>query len=105
MKELLYKTEKHDYWSISKSTKIDSDFYGDKFKSLNTIKTIFLKFELLITLSSTVTSSTLSIDKPSIGIPIASSSAPIISVAILIKTEYTSNQTYGLQNARFDKCI
>ena len=35
IKELKYKTEKHDYENILKSLKIDSDYYKKKYKSLN----------------------------------------------------------------------
>ena len=46
MKELQYKAEKHDYGNISKSLKIDKDYYGNNYKKLNRKKTclLFLKF-------------------------------------------------------------
>ena len=35
LKELQYKTEKHDHENILKSLKIDNEYYKKKYKSLN----------------------------------------------------------------------
>ena len=35
LKELQYKTEKHDHENILKSLKVDNEYYKKKYKSLN----------------------------------------------------------------------
>ena len=35
LKELQYKTEKHDHENILKSLKVDNDYYKKKYKNLN----------------------------------------------------------------------
>ena len=35
LKELQYKTEKHDHENLLKSLKIDNEYYNKKYKSLN----------------------------------------------------------------------
>ena len=46
IKDLKYKTEKHDYENISKSLKIDSEYYRKKYKRSNKRKYLwsFQKF-------------------------------------------------------------
>ena len=88
LKELQYKTEKHDHENILKSLKSDNESYKKKYKSLNKKKVLLIITEILIGSGSAITSSTFSLINPSIGIPIASCSALLTSIAILITNEY-----------------
>ena len=90
LKELQYRTEKHDHENILKSLKSDSESYRKKYKSLNKKKKLLIITEILIGSGSAITSSTFSLTNPSIGIPIASCSALLTSVAILIAKEFIS---------------
>ena len=90
IKELKYRTEKHDHENILKSLKSDSESYKKKYKSLNKKKVLLIITEILIGSGSAMTSSTFSMTNPSIGIPIASCSALLTSIAILITNEYIS---------------
>ena len=90
LKELQYKTEKHDHENILKSLKSDNESYKKKFKSLNIKKVLLIITEILIGSGSAITSSTFSLINPSIGKPIASCSALLTSIAILITNEYIS---------------
>ena len=90
IKNLKYQTEKHDYENILKSLKVDNEYYKKKYKSLNKKKILLIITEILIGSGSAITSSTFSIINPSIGIPIASCSALLTSLAILITNEYIS---------------
>ena len=90
LKELQYRTEKHDHENILKSLKSDNESYKKKYKSLNKKKILLIITEILIGSGSTITSSTFSLINPSIGIPIASGSALLTSIAILITNEYFS---------------
>ena len=90
LKELQYKTEKHDHENILKSLKVDNEYYKKKYKSLNK-KTVLLSItENLVGSGSAITSITFSFINPSAGIPIASCSALLTSFAILITNEYIS---------------
>ena len=91
LKELQYKTEKHDFDNILKSLKVDNDYYKKKYKTLNKKKTLLIITDILVGSGSAITSSTFSFINPSIGIPIASCSALLTSLAILITNEYISN--------------
>ena len=82
-----YRTEKLDYENILKSLKTDNDYYRKKNKNLNKKKVLLVNSENLIRSSSTRISSTLSILFPILGIPIASSSALILSIATFITNE------------------
>ena len=93
LKELQYKTEKHDFENILKSLKVDNEYYKKKYKSLNKKKVLLIITEILIGSGSAITSSTFSFINPSIGIPIASCSALLTSLAILITNEYISKLT------------
>ena len=42
LKELQYKSEKHDYENFLKSLKIDKDYHKKKYKGLNEKKTILI---------------------------------------------------------------
>ena len=88
IKSLKYQQEKHDHENILKSLKIDIDKYKKKYKSLNKKKVLLIITEILIGCGSAITSSTFSLINPSIGIPIASCSALLTSIAILITNEY-----------------
>ena len=90
IKNLKYQTEKHDFENILKSLKSDNDYYKEKYKSLNKKKILLIITEILVGSGSAVTSSTFSLINPSIGIPIASCSALLTSIAILITNEYIS---------------
>ena len=90
IKNLKYQTERHDHENILKSLKVDNDYYKKKFKSLNKKKVLLIITEILIGSGSAITSSTFSLINPSIGIPIASCSALLTSIAILITNEYIS---------------
>ena len=90
LKELQYKTEKHDHENILKSLKSDNESYKKKYKSLNKKKVLLIITEILIGSGSAITSSTFSLINPSIGIPIASCSALLTSIASLITNEYIS---------------
>ena len=90
IRNLKYQTEKHDYENLLKSLKSDNEYYKKKFKNLNKKKVLLIITEILIGSGSAITSSTFSFNNPSIGIPIASCSALITSLAILITNEYIS---------------
>ena len=90
IKNLKYQTEKHDHENILKSLKADNESLKKKYKSLNKKKVILIITEILIGSGSAITSSTFSLNSPSIGIPIASCSALLTSIAILITNEYIS---------------
>ena len=90
IKNLKYQTEKHDHENILKSLKVDNEYYKKKYKSLNKKKVLLIITEILIGSGSARTSSTFSFINPSMGIPIASCSALLTSIAILITNEYIS---------------
>ena len=90
IKNLKYTQEKHDHENILKSLKSDNESYKKKYKSLNKKKVLLIITEILIGSGSAITSSTFSLINPSIGIPIASCSALLTSIAILITNEYIS---------------
>ena len=87
IKNLKYQTEKHDHENILKSLKSDNDYYKKKYKNLNKKKILLIITEILVGSGSAITSSTFSLINPSIGIPIASCSALLTSIAILITNE------------------
>ena len=90
LKELQYKTEKHDHENILKSLKVDNEFYKKKYKSLNKQKILLIITEILIGSGSAIGTSTMSLINPSIGVVLTSSSALLTSIAILITNEYIS---------------
>ena len=90
IKNLKYQTEKHDHENILKSLKSENESYKKKYKSLNKKKVLLIITEILIGSGSAITSSTFSLINPSIGIPIASCSALLTSIAILITNENIS---------------
>ena len=90
IRNLKYQTEKHDYENILKSLKSENEYYKKKYKNLNKKKVLLIITEILIGSGSAITSSTFSFINPSIGITIASCSALLTSLAILITNEYIS---------------
>ena len=90
LKELQYKTEKHDHEKILKSLKIDNEYYKKKYKSLNKKKVRLSITEILIGSGSVLANSTMTLLNPSIGVVLSSSSALLTSIAILITNEYIS---------------
>ena len=90
LKELQYKTEKHDIDNILKSLKSDNEFYRKKYKSLNKKKILLIITEILVGSGSAIGSSAMSLVIPGAGIIISSSTALLTSIAILITNEYIS---------------
>ena len=92
IRDLQYKTEKHDHENILKSLKIDSEYYKKKYKSLNKKKIYITILEILTGIAGVSTGSALSITGVGtvVGIPIASSTAFMVSIATLITNEYFS---------------
>ena len=90
IKNLKYQTEKHDHENILKSFKVDNEYYKKKYKSLNKKKVLLIITEILIGSGSVISTSTMSLINPSIGIVLSSSTALLTSLAILITNEYIS---------------
>ena len=90
LKEHQYRTEKHDFEKVLKSLKVDNEYYRKKYKSLNKKKVILIISEILIGSGSAISTSTISLINPSIGIVLTSSTALLTSLAILITNEYIS---------------
>ena len=90
LKELQYKTEKHDFENILKSLKNDNEYYKKKNKSLNKKKILLIITEILVGSGSAIGSSAMSLINPGAGIIISSSTALLTSIAILITNEYIS---------------
>ena len=90
LKELQYKTEKHDFENILKSLESDNESYKKNYKSLNKKKVILIISEILIGSGSALSTSTMSLVNPSIAIVLTSSTALLTSLAILITNEYIS---------------
>ena len=90
LKELQYKTERHDYENILKSLKSDNEYYKKKYKNLNKKKILLIITEILVGSSSAIGSSAISIISPGPAIVISSSAALLTSIAILITNEYIS---------------
>ena len=93
IKDLKYKTEKHDHEKILKSPKVDNECYTMKYKSLNKKDIIIIITEILMGAGSTISSSTLAILNPSAGNILSSSTALLTSIAILITYEYFGKNT------------
>ena len=90
LKELQYKTEKHDHENILKSLKSDNVYYTKKYESLNKKKILLIITEILVGSGSAIGSSAMSLINPGAGIIISSSTALLTSIAILITNEYIS---------------
>ena len=89
IKDLEDETEKHDHENILKSLKIDNEYYKKKYKSFNRKKVLLIITEKLLGSGSAITTSTMSLINPSIGIVLTSSTALLTSIAILITNEHT----------------
>ena len=98
IKNLKNQTEKHDHKIKLKSLQIDNENCKKKYKSLNEKKILLIVSEILIGSGSAISTSTMSIINPSIGIVLTSSSALLTSVAILITNEYISKINYVILN-------
>ena len=90
IKNLKYQTEKHDHENILKSLKVDNDYYKKKYKNLNKKKVLLIITEILIGSGSAISTSTMKILNPSIGILATPSTAFLTSLAILITNGYIS---------------
>ena len=90
IKNLKYQTEKHDHENILKSLKIDNEDYKKKDKNLNKKKILLIVTEILIGGASAISTSTMGLINPSVGIIASSSTAFLTSIAILITNEYIS---------------
>ena len=90
LKELQYRTEKHDHENILKSLKSDNETYKEIYKSLNKKKIILIITEILVGSGSAIGSSAMSLINPGAGIIISSSTALLTSIAILITNQYLS---------------
>ena len=90
IKNLKYQTEKHDHENILKSLKVDNEYYKKKYKNLNKKKVLLIITEILVGSGSAISTSTMSIINPSIGIILTFSTALLTSLAILITNEYIS---------------
>ena len=90
LKELQYRTEKHDHENILKSLKADNEKYKKLYKSLNKKKILLIITEILVGSGSAIGTSTMSLINPSIGIVLTSSTALLTSLAISITNEYIS---------------
>ena len=88
LKELQYKTERHDHEHILKPLKIDNEYYKTKHKSLNKKKKLLITTEILVVSGSAISTSTMSLLNPSIGVVMTSSTAvstsSTSSLAVLI---------------------
>ena len=90
IKNLKYQTEKHDDEKILKSLKIDNEHYKKKYKSLKKKKILLNITEFLVGSGSTISTSTMWIINPSIGLVLTSATALLTSIAILLTNEYLS---------------
>ena len=90
LRELQYKTEKHDHENILKSLEADNEKYKKLYKSLNKKKILLIITEILVGAGSAVGSSSMALINPGAGIIISSSTALLTSIAILITNEYIS---------------
>ena len=90
IKNLKYKTERHDNENLLKSLKIDNEYYKKEYKSINKKKKLLIITEIVVGSASVVGSSTMGLINPGAAIIISSSTALFTSTAILITNEYIS---------------
>ena len=90
IKNSKYQTEKHDHESILKSPKIDNKSSRKKYEKLNKKKVILIITEIVVGSGSAISTSTMGLINPSVGIMVTSSTAFLSSIAILITNEYIS---------------
>ena len=85
-----HRTGKQDHENFLKSLKIAIEYYKRKYKRFNKTEVFLFITEILMGSASTKSSSTLAILNPSAGIIISSSTALLISEAMLITNENIS---------------
>ena len=89
LKELQYKTEKHDYENILKSLKIDGEYYKKKYKSLNEKKVFMIVSQILFSTAGLTVGSGLTLSwLARVGLFCASSISFLTSVSILNTNKY-----------------
>ena len=82
IKNLKCQIEKHDHEKIIKPLKIDNEYYKKKYKNLKKKKVLLNITEILIGSESAISTSTMSLTNPSIGIVLSSSTALLTSLDI-----------------------
>ena len=82
IKEIKDRTQRNGYENILKSLKSDNESIKKKYKSLNKKKVLFIITEILIESGSAISTSTMSLINPSIGIVLTFSTALLTSLAI-----------------------
>ena len=87
IKDLKYKTQKHDHENFLKSLEIDNEYYKKKYKSLNEKKKLITITDILIGSGSAIDRSTMGLINPGAPIVISSSTAFLTSIFILITNE------------------
>ena len=90
IKDLKYKTEKHDHEKGLKCPKIGSEYYKKKYKSLNKKKVLIIITEYFVGCASTISRSTMDLINPGAGFIFSNSTALLTSIAILLTNEYIS---------------
>ena len=91
IRDLKYKTEKHDYENLLKSLKIDNEYYKKKYKCVKKKKIFMVVSEFLIGAGGLGVGSGLTISGIApIGKVTASSITFLSSISILITNEYLS---------------
>ena len=91
LRELQYKTEKHDYESLLKTLKSDSDYYKKKYKCLNKKNVIIIVRESLLFLVGLTVSSGLTVSGLApVGIMCASTISFLLSIRTIITNEFFS---------------
>ena len=75
IEKLKYKTEKHDHENIIKFPEIDNEYFRKKYKSLIRKKVLLIISEILLGSRSAISTSTMSLFNPSIGIVLTNSTA------------------------------
>ena len=89
IQNLKHQTERHDHENKLKSPKIDIEYYKKKYKSFEK-KVLLIITEILLGSGSAISTSTMSLKSPSIGIVLTSSTASLTSIASLIANENIS---------------
>ena len=91
IKDLKYKTEKHDFEKFSKSLKIDNEYYKKKYKSLNKKKVFMIVSQNLIGVGGLSVGSGLTISGIApVGLVTVGSISFLSSISTLITNDYFS---------------
>ena len=99
IKDLKYKTEKHDYDNILKSLIIDSEYYKKKYKCLNKKKIFLIVSEFLIGVSGLTVGSGLTMSGiAAVGMVTAGSTSFLSSISTL-----TTNESFSKLKLRYTK--